>query len=70
MFDFFAKVLGFLESAFSFLINFIENLFLLLELLVSSIVFPLTLTGFLPNIFGTAVLVFLAIAVVKFILGR
>ena len=70
MFDFFAKLLGFAEQAFGFLIHFIGSLFTGLSVLQSSLTFPVFLSAFLPNILGTAVICVVSISVVKFIIGR
>lgn len=70
MFDFFEKILGYVESAFDFFLSFIENLFNALGLLESSILFPVFLAGYLPNILGSCVVIVTAVAVVKFLIGR
>ena len=70
MFDFFAKILGFVESFFEFFLNFCESLFKSLELLLSSITFPMILAGYLPTILGSCVIIVTSLAVVKFIAGR
>ena len=70
MFDFFEKILGFVESAFAFFINFCESLFTALEVLLSSLTLPIFLSGFLPGILGSCVVILTSLAVVKFIVGR
>lgn len=70
MFDFFEKVLGFIETVFEFFINLVESLFMALEVLAKSIVFPLELSGLMPSIIGSAMVIVVSLAVVKFIVGR
>lgn len=70
MFDFFEQVLGFIESFFEFFVNFCESLFTALGVLLSSITFPLVLSGYLPSILGSCVVILTSLAVVKFIVGR
>lgn len=70
MFDFFEKVLGFIETVFEFFINLVESLFMALEVLAKSIVFPLELAGLMPSIIGSAMTIVVSLAVVKFIVGR
>lgn len=70
MLEFFSKVLGYLETFFEYFINIMESLFMGLEILTKAIVFPFELSGFLPNILGSAMLVVISLAIVKFILGR
>lgn len=70
MFDFFAKILGYFETGFEFFFNFCESLFLALEVLTKSIVFPGILAGLLPAFLGSALAIVVALAVIKFILGK
>lgn len=70
MFDFFSKILGFIETVFEFFINLVESLFMALEVLTKSIVFPLELSGLMPSIIGSAMAIVVALAVAKFIVGR
>lgn len=70
MLDFFSKVLGYLESFFEYFINILDSLFMGLEILAKSIVFPFELSGFLPSIIGSAMIIVISLVVVKFILGR
>lgn len=70
MFDFFAKVLGFIETVFEFFINFIESLFKSIEILAKSVIFPFELVGFLPSIIGSALIIVVSLGVIKFLIGR
>lgn len=70
MFDFFSKILGYVESFFDFFINLVESLFTALEVLSKSIVFPLELSGLMPSILGSAMLIVISLAVAKFVIGR
>lgn len=70
MFDFFGQVIGYIEHIFEFFINFIEALFRLIELVAKGIVVPFELLGLMPSFLGGALLAFLVVGIVKFILGR
>lgn len=70
MFDFFSKILGYVEVAFDYLLNLIESLLMAVGFLAASTSFPFTLVSFMPPIIGTAIVVFLAIFVIKFLIGR
>ena len=70
MFDAFGQILGFFETIFEFFINFLESLQRLLELVVKGIAIPFELLGFLPAFLGSALLVFIVVGIVKFILAR
>lgn len=70
MFDFFEKILGYIESAFEFFINFCDSLFQALEVLGNAIVFPGFIAGYLPAIIGSSVVIVTSLAVVKFLVGR
>ena len=70
MLDALSKILGFIESVFEFFINLVESTFMALEVLTKAIVFPLELSGMMPAIIGSSMLIVVSLAVVKFILGR
>ena len=70
MFDFFEKILGYIESFFEYFVNFCESLFEALGVLASSITFPVFLAGHLPSIIGSCVIIVTSLAVVKFLIGR
>lgn len=70
MFDFFSKILGYVEVAFDYFLNLIESLVMALWFVGTSSSFPLTLVSFMPPIIGTAIVVFIAIFLIKFLIGR
>lgn len=70
MFDFFEKVLGFIQTVFDFFINLIKSLLMAFNVLAEAIRVPIYLSGFLPAILGAALLVVVSLAVIKFIVGR
>ena len=70
MIDFFSKVLGFFETILEYLFNVVGNLSEGFEILSKALIFPIYLSGFLPTILGSAMLICIAVGVVKFILGR
>lgn len=70
MFDFFDKIVGFLETLWDFFINLVNSLIVALTATVTAATLPVTLMPFLPAIIGSAVMIVIAFAVVKFIIGR
>lgn len=70
MFDFFDKVIGYIEMAFEFLFNVVESLFTFITLIPKAMTLPVHLIGYLPSIIGTAVLSVMSIGVIKLLAGR
>lgn len=70
MFDFFSKILGYVEVAFDYLLNLIDSLLMAVGFLATSSSFAFTLVSYMPPIIGTAIVVFLAIFLIKFLIGR
>lgn len=70
MFDFFEKILGFVDAVWNYFVNLIDSLILAVVFLGSSSNFATAIIGFMPPIIGTAIVVFLAIYVIKFLIGR
>lgn len=70
MFDFFDKIIGYIEMAWDFLISIIESLLQLLVLTSTTVSLPLNLVGYLPSVLGVSVLVSVSVYVVKLIVGR
>lgn len=70
MFEFFNMVAGFLETAFNFVVNVLSMLITLIQVLVGAIGIPVTLAAAAPSILGTSIVIFLAVYVAKFIIGR
>lgn len=70
MFDFFSKILGYLEVAWSYFINLIESLLMAIGFLTSAAGFSLQIVPYMPPIIGTAIVVFLAVFLIKFLVGR
>lgn len=70
MFDALGKILGFIQTAFDFFLNMIESLFQAIGFLVSSIPFVTSIVPYMPPIIGSCIVITLAIAVVKFLIGR
>lgn len=70
MLGFLDTVLGFITSAWQWFINFILMLFTFVEVLGNSLQLPLQLVSIMPWFLSSAVLVVVALAVIKTILGR
>lgn len=70
MFDFFNQILGIALSLYEFAINTINSFITAVEVLMTSIAFPVMLSGFLPSVIGSAMIIVVNFAVVKFLAGR
>lgn len=70
MLDFFQMVGAYFSAFFDVVRNAVLSLVSALSLAVSALNFTGLLPGFLPPILGSAVLIFMAIVVVKFVIGR
>lgn len=70
MFDFFDTVIEYISLAWEFLSNLVTSLITALTLTVTSVGTVSVLAGFMPSIIGSCIVVFFAIAVTKFIVGR
>lgn len=70
MFDFFDKIWGTVELLLSFLFNLVESLLSAILVIGHGSSFVLQLSGLMPTIVGSSMLIVLFMAVLKFILGR
>ena len=70
MFDFFNQIIGYIQTAFDFLLNLIESLIMAVVFVSNSSAVVLSMSAFMPAIIGTCVVITVAIAVVKFLIGR
>lgn len=70
MFDFFNQIIGYVQTAFEFLLNLIESLIMAVVYVTTSSGVVLSMAQFMPAIIGTCVVITVAIAVVKFLIGR
>lgn len=70
MVDFINQIIGYVETAFDFLLNLIESLIMAVVFVSSSSGVVLSMASFMPAIIGTCVVITVAIAVVKFLIGR
>lgn len=70
MFDFFSKILGFVEVVFDYFVNLIESLFMAVYFTGTAVGFTTYLVSFMPAIIGSAIVVFLAIYLIRFLIGR
>lgn len=69
MFDFADKVWGFISTIGEFIFNAIEAMISALVFLANSTQLPLALVSYMPGIIGTAIIIFMAVYVIKFIVG-
>lgn len=61
-------IIGYLETAWNFLLNMITTLFMAVGFVVTSVQNTLSLVGYVPPIIGTALVVTIAVFVVRFLL--
>ena len=70
MFDFFSKILGFVEVVFDYFVNLIESLLMAVYFTGTAVSVTTYLVPFMPAIIGSAIVVFLAIYLIRFLIGR
>ena len=70
MFDFFNQIIGYVQTAFEFVLNLIESLIMAIVFVTSSSSVVISMSYFMPAIIGTCVVITVAIAVIKFLIGR
>lgn len=61
---------SFIQSAFSLLVDSVNNLLTAFSFIVSSVPFITSVAGLMPGIICTSVIIILAFSVIKFIIGR
>lgn len=69
MFDFFNIIVGFFETIWSYICNFFSALVTAFTIMRTAISLPISIVGFMPTFIGTAIVVFLLIAVIRFVVG-
>lgn len=70
MFDFFDKIWGTVELVLSFFFNLIESMFNAILVMSNGANFVLQLSGLMPTIISSSMLIVLFMAVIKFLIGR
>lgn len=70
MFQFFDQLIGYVQTAFGFLLNLIESLVTACDMLTQFLALPPVLTGLVPGVVGGSIILVSSIFVVKFIVGR
>lgn len=70
MFSWLADVAGYFASAWDFFLNYIETFFTAITTLTGSFGFTMAITSYMPAIVASAIYVFFAIYLIKFLLGR
>lgn len=61
-------IIGYLETAWNLLLNLIQTLFMSVVFVTQSVSVTVSLVPFLPSIIGTALVITIAIFVVRFLL--
>ena len=70
MFDFFDTIIGYIELAWSYFLNLIHTIVFACQMITASLAFPRQLVGVVPFALGAAIMIFIAVYVVKFFIGR
>lgn len=70
MFDFFDKIIGFVEQVWEFLVNLVNSLITAMETLLIVVQIPTILLPFLPSFIMVSVTIVISFSVIKFIIGR
>lgn len=69
MFDFFGKLLGYVEFFWDFFITSVNASFEAIKFLIASFGLGSTLMPFMPSIIGTAIVSFGAVFMIRFLLN-
>lgn len=70
MFDFFDKIMGFLETLWDFIVNFVQSLITAMKTLLLVIDLPVILSNYLPQFIMVSVTIVVSFSIIKFIIGR
>lgn len=70
MFDFFEKIWGTVELVLAFFFNLIESMFSAIAVMSNGATFVIQLSGLMPTIIGSSMLIVVFMAVIKFLIGR
>ncbi len=70
MLNFFDWIVGFLETIGEIITMIIDSLLTAITVIGTAVIFPVYLTGLVPQILLTATLALISLAVIKFLLGR
>lgn len=70
MFDFFDKIIGFVEQVWEFLVNLVNSLITAMETLLIVVQIPTILLPFLPSFIMVSVTIVISFSVIKFVIGR
>lgn len=69
MFEFIDEIISFFRTIGQFLFNAVEAMVSALGFLATSTQMPLAFVPLMPGIIGTAIVIFMAVYVIKFIVG-
>ena len=61
-------IIGFLETAWNLILNTIQTLFMSVVFVTQSVSITVSLVPFLPSIIGTALVITIAVYVIRFLL--
>lgn len=70
MFDFFGLLLGYINAVWQFFQSLLSSLLLAVTFLVTSLSLPNALLSYMPPIIGSAILCFMAVFLVRFLIGK
>lgn len=62
------SIIGFLQSIWDMFVNAIQSLYLAIRMVVGSVEFVTTFVTYLPAVIGSAVIIFIAVFVIRFLL--
>lgn len=69
MFNFFDTLVTYIQLVWAYFTNFLSTLINTFQVLITSIVLPQTLLGYVPGIIGGSILIVSGVAIAKLILG-
>lgn len=70
MIEILQNIWGFVQTAFDFLSNMAQSMFITFSVLSSSLTFPQWIASFMPLFLTSSVTIVVALTVAKFVIGR
>lgn len=64
------SIIGFLQSIWDFIVNSIQSLMLAIRMVVGSVQFITSFVAYLPAVISSAVIIFLSVYVIRFLLMK
>ena len=70
MIEILQNIWGFLQTAFDFLSNMCQSMFITFTVLSSAVTFPQFVASYMPLFLSSSITIVVAVTVAKFVIGR